>query len=306
MAAPQYNAGGFNMPPQGMPPQGMPQQGMYPDINQQPGAQQMQPLMAQDQPKDGFGAPIQTEDGQWMAPVQEQMVPLNCPPGLEYLTMIDQLIIKQRLEMLEAVAGVMGYGLETANKYKIKNVLGQNVYKAVEDTECCTRIICGPARPFDMIIKDNADREVIHLSRPFACQSCCFPCCLQKLEVSSPPGTTIGFVKQKWTCIKPKFDICDGDGNVALVILGPWCTYSCAGDVEFKIMTPDESHEVGRISKQWTGLLKEAFTDMDNFGITFPMDLDVRCKATLIGAAFLIDYMFFEKKANNENDGLGV
>ena len=36
------------------------------------------------------------------------------------------------------------------------------------------------------------------------------------------------------------------------------------------------------------------------------MDLDVRCKATLIGAAFLIDYMFFEKKANNEGDGLGV
>ena len=38
----------------------------------------------------------------------------------------------------------------------------------------------------------------------------------------------------------------------------------------------------------------------------FPMDLDVRCKATLIGAAFLIDYMFFEKKANNENDGIGM
>ena len=51
---------------------------------------------------------------------------------------------------------------------------------------------------------------------------------------------------------------------------------------------------------------KEAFTDMDNFGITFPMDLDVRCKATLIGACFLIDYMFFEKKANQSNDGLGM
>ena len=36
------------------------------------------------------------------------------------------------------------------------------------------------------------------------------------------------------------------------------------------------------------------------------MDLDVRCKATLIGAAFLIDYMFFEKKANQENDGIGM
>ena len=65
------------------------------------------------------------EGDAWMAPVGEQMVPLNCPPGLEYLTMIDQLIVKQKLEMLEAVAGVMGYGLETSNKYKIKNVLGQ-------------------------------------------------------------------------------------------------------------------------------------------------------------------------------------
>ena len=34
-------------------------------------------------------------------------------------------------------------------------------------------------------------------------------------------------------------------------------------------MTPDESVEVGRISKQWSGLLKEAFTDTDNFGITY-------------------------------------
>ena len=65
------------------------------------------------------------EGDAWMGPVGEQMVPLNCPPGLEYLTMIDQLIVKQKLEMLEAVAGVMGYGLETSNKYKIKNVLGQ-------------------------------------------------------------------------------------------------------------------------------------------------------------------------------------
>lgn len=281
-----------------MPPPQNGQQGVYPDLNQQPHAQQMQPLMNQDQQKGDFGPPVQGQDGQWMAPVQEQQVPLNCPPGLEYLTMIDQLMIKQRLEMLEAAAGALGYNLETANKYKIKNVLGQNVYKAEEDTECCTRIICGPLRPFDMIIKDNADREVIHLSRPYRCNSCCFPCCLQEIEVSSPPGTVIGYVKQKWTCIKPKFEITDGEGNVALVIAGPWCTFSCASDVVFKVMTADESEEVGRIAKNWTGILREAVTDMDNFTVSFPMDLDVRAKATLLGAAFLIDYMYFEKKGS--------
>jgi len=319
MAAPGYSAGGFGMPPpqdggQGyyQPPQDggqgynqPPQNGghIYPPLQQTGQEMPMMPPQGQQ----GMAAPVAVEgDGQWMAEVNEQMVPQDCPPGLEYLTLIDQMIIKQKVEMIEAVAGVMGYGLETANKYRIKNSLGQNVFKAEEDTDCCMRIICGPMRPFDMVIKDLADREVMHLNRPYKCQSCCFPCCLQKLEVSSPPGTTIGFVKQKWSCIKPKFEICDGDGNVALVIIGPWCTFACAGDVEFKIMTADESVEVGRISKQWSGILKEAFTDSDNFGIKFPMDLDVRCKATLIGAAFLIDYMFYEKKANKESDGPGM
>ena len=45
---------------------------------------------------------------------------------------------------------------------------------------------------------------------------------------------------------------------------------------------------MGKISKQWAGLLREAFTDADYFGITFPMDLDVRMKAVMIGACFLI------------------
>jgi hypothetical protein len=31
------------------------------------------------------------------------------------------------------------------------------------------------------------------------------------------------------------------------------------------------------------------------------MDLDVRVKATLLGACFLIDFMFFEKQSN-QND----
>lgn len=45
---------------------------------------------------------------------------------------------------------------------------------------------------------------------------------------------------------------------------------------------------MGKISKQWSGFAREAFTDSDHFGINFPMDLDVRVKATLLGALFLI------------------
>ena len=39
--------------------------------------------------------------------------------------------------------------------------------------------------------------------------------------------------------------------------------------------------QVGMITKQWTGFGKEAFTDADNFGISFPLDLDVKVNYNL-------------------------
>ena len=54
------------------------------------------------------------------------------------------------------------------------------------------------------------------------------------------------------------------------------------------MFSADGETPVGQIRKQWTGFVKEAFTDADNFGITFPMDLDVKVKATMLGAVFLI------------------
>lgn len=46
--------------------------------------------------------------------------------------------------------------------------------------------------------------------------------------------------------------------------------------------------QVGHISKQWSGLTREFFTTADYFGISFPVDLDVRMKAVMLGAVMLI------------------
>lgn len=88
-------------------------------------------------------------------------------------------------------------------------------------------------------------------------------------------------------------------------ISGPICTYSICGDVEFNIITLD-GNEIGKISKQWSGLARELFTDADFFGISFPKDLDVELKAVMLGACFLIDAMFFEKAGNREEDKPGM
>ena len=95
--------------------------------------------------------------GEVAMPMPQVSVP-NCPLGLEYLTQvrlrafefknswtllsgkkskhcttnrflfqIDQLLVKQKRELLEAFIG-----FETKNKYSIKNSLGQKVYYAKE------------------------------------------------------------------------------------------------------------------------------------------------------------------------------
>ncbi|XP_046501468.1 phospholipid scramblase 1-like isoform X2 [Equus quagga] len=166
--------------------------------------------------------------------------PSDCPPGLEYLSQIDQILVHQQIELLEVITG-----FETENKYEIKNSFGQMIYFAKEDTDCCTRNCFGPARPFTLRIVDNLGQEVITMQRPLRCNSCFFPCCLQEVK------------------------------------------------------SLDEANVVGKISKQWGGFLREAYTDADNFGIQFPLDLDVKMKAAMLGACFLIDFMFFESSGGN-------
>jgi hypothetical protein len=233
-----------------------------------------------------------------MAVVQQPgFAPSGCPPGLEYLTQIDQLLVHQQVEMLEALTG-----FETANKYVVKNTMGQQIYFAAEDSDCLTRQCCGSGRPFAMRIVDNSKQEVIHLERPLRCSSCWFPCCLQVLEVQAPPGQIVGYVKQTWSICIPHYDVCDAQGVTVLKIVGPFCTCSCFGDVEFQVLSANGQVEVGKISKQWSGLLKEAFTDADNFGIAFPMDLDPKIKAVMLGACFLIDFMYFEEAPGDRHN----
>uniref|UniRef100_A0A672FNZ9 Phospholipid scramblase n=1 Tax=Salarias fasciatus TaxID=181472 RepID=A0A672FNZ9_SALFA len=263
---------------------GHPHQAPYPMAH--PGGHAVAPYPG---PPGGYGDPGQAPPPGFNMGYSQGPPPVMFQPG-PYLAQIDQILIHQKVELLEAFIG-----FETNNQYEIKNSLGQKIYKAKEKNDCCTRNCCGSLRSFDMTVKDNSDREVMHLVRPFRCVSCWCPCCLQEMEVQAPPGTTVGFVKQDWHPFLPRFSIQGPNKETLMTLEGPCFACNCCGDVNFELKAKDSDKVIGRISKQWSGLLKEVFTDTDNFGIQFPLDLDVKMKAVLVGACFLIDFMFFEK-----------
>lgn len=87
-----------------------------------------------------------------------------------------------------------------------------------------------------MRIFDLRGQEVIHLYRPLACQECCFPCCLQLIEVTSASGEIFGTVEQNWTLCKPSYSIKNTNGETVLYIEGPICRFPLCCDVEFQVL----------------------------------------------------------------------
>ncbi|XP_032081081.1 phospholipid scramblase 1-like isoform X1 [Thamnophis elegans] len=232
----------------------------------------------------------------WMPP--QPQIP-KCPRGLEYFSQLDQITVEQQIELMEMISG-----FETCNKYEVKNAMGHWIYFAAEENDDFNLNCYGPLRSFTIKLFDSTNQPVMQLSREFHCSSCCCPCicCLQELEVQAPLGNIIGYVKQNWHPCLPKFTIQNEARENVLKITSPCVACQCYQDVNFEVKTVDGKSTIGNIVKKWTGLAREVATDASIFQIHFPMDLDINMKAVIMGASFLMDFMFFENAGNRGNN----
>ncbi|KAL4228869.1 Plscr4p [Mactra antiquata] len=244
--------------------------------------------------------PGQGEKGQEMpmmnVPPNAQTIqlPMGLPPGLAYLQTLNEVLIHQHFDTLEIVTG-----FERNNKYRLCNSAEQQFLYAKEDTDCMTRQCCGNNRPFTMNITDNNWQPMVQLYRPFRCVgSLCWCCCLQEMDIMSPPGVTIGTVKQIWTPWSPKYGVFDQQGNQVFTINGECCYCACCTDIMFPVSDASTGEEIGRIIKHWGGC-RELLGGVNDFRVQFPAEMDIFKKTLLLGATFLIDFVYFERNKNN-------
>ena len=247
--------------------------------------------------------------GQWIpAPTQ---IPEYVPQGLSYLMQVDGLLVTQKVEILEAVAQTAGVEYEGNNKYEIADRSGRIAYQAVEDTGFCWRCCCGSQRPFKMHIFDQSGQQTLDIVRKFPwCVCAWLPMCMEEVTVylgKEEEGKVIGNVRQP-CCggfFTPTLLIQDAEGNTELTQEGPCIMGPCC-ETEFQVKGGDGS-DVGVTKKLGADsakeLMKELFTDADRFTMSFPQDLKVETKATLLAALLLTDMHWFEQGGSAAADG---
>ncbi|XP_041378176.1 phospholipid scramblase 1-like isoform X2 [Gigantopelta aegis] len=248
-------------------------------------------------------APVVTQpkkEVQWMSSDIVD-VPDGCPIGLEYLIHLDQLLVRQEAHFLEVLME-----WECANKYRIMNSFQQQVFYATEESDICMIQCCGPRRAFVIHITDNLGQEVLRFIRKFkSCGGCCCcannDCAAHEVKVQAIGGNVLGYVRQLQSGWSPHFGIFDSKRKLLFESWGPCCPCQspcCTSDVTFPFRSIKDGQIVATIAKQWAGAAQELFTDADNYGVSFPADMQVEMKAVLLGAVFLIDFMYFEHKEN--------
>ncbi|XP_050951673.1 phospholipid scramblase 1 isoform X1 [Labeo rohita] len=214
--------------------------------------------------------------------------PYHCPSHLETLTRMDQLFIFKEETFEECLAEAC-CGIMPMKRYNVKDNTGNKVFSVVEDSECCERQCFGSGSSFIMNVTDLSNQEVIRLVHPFVC-------CTQELEVQSPPGTAIGYVRQNLNVCLPKFTVENERGEPAFKIEGPCIVCTCCTDENFELVSLDGAvidRSFGKIFKPFSYSGPNAGAD---FVLRFPSNLDVKMKAAVLGACMLIDWMYYQKR----------
>ncbi len=199
---------------------------------------------------------------------------------MERLSSISSLVVSQQKEWGEILTG-----FETKNRYAVSDVSGSRLYLAAEEAgSTLLRWFLKALRPFTIAVLTEDGQVVLRVIRPFRFY-------FHRAEVVDSQGQSLGVIERRFSVLRRIYSVLDSSGEEVFQLFGPilhpWTFQIRNDEVEY-----------GKITKKWSGLLKEGFTDADNFGVMFPAEWDVKLKALFLGAVFLIDFVHFENKGN--------
>ena len=334
------NPGGYN-PPQQPPmpvPNNTPIQGSNAMPPQQPGGYPTAPGGYPSSPggypnaPGGYGANPYQAQGYANQPVPQVAVQPVFFQGIQFVYVADPMqelnistgcLIRQQPQFLEQITGC-----ESPNRYYVFSQSPQAgmklLFKCKEYSSCCQRNCCAAnAREFIMDMKhvanvgcmdENFQNSFVHINKPFKCTCCCLERPIMDVTYTQG-GQLIGQVKQPFTCCDPYFTVFDNSGTLKYFVHADCCQCGicCANnfcgkmsEAVFNIYKDAGLTEpVGSIVKK-VASFSELITSADSYQVNFPLDASPSEKILLIVTALMIDYQFFEQKAGDDDNKIGI
>ena len=199
---------------------------------------------------------------------------------------LQHLVVDQKFHLTEALLG-----FERCNSYKLTlfpTDIRQGNWRIEEENlstfSILGRNIFGLLFTSTMHMKDGLGNIVLRLHRKPRLY-------FHELEVYDENGVEFGLVKRNFSFFNRVVSVRNVKGNRLLKIVGPiWKPWT------FNVY--EGKRKVAVITKKWTGLLKEAYTDADRFNLEFTDSLSYPKKRLSIAALMLIDSLYFEGKKN--------
>ena len=201
---------------------------------------------------------------------------------MEKLEAVNDLVVRQRKELTEIITG-----FETKNTYSIEDVHGQQLYVAAEASgSIVIRILLRSLRPFIIgIFSGTNDTMLLKITRSFRWY-------FHHVEVKDHQDQSLGVIERQFSMLNRKYLVSQGVGRedyyIESSILSPWTFY----------IKNSDGVEQGKITKKWGGLVKETISNADDFGVTWPAKWDKSLKSLVLGAVFLIDFIYFENRGH--------
>ncbi|MCE3009562.1 MAG: hypothetical protein LW875_02990 [Proteobacteria bacterium] len=193
------------------------------------------------------------------------------------------LVIQQVRELWELV------GFETRNKYRISDENGQVVAYAAEQQKgffaFLARQFLGHWRSYEIHFFNEQRQILFTVHHPFRFF-------FQKFTVKDPQGRILGEMEQNFALISKKFSLRSQNTFRNYLMKSPlWKIWT------FPIT--ENGRPVALIEKKWSGLLKEVFTDADQFRLGFhESSLSNDDRKIILAAAVFVDLQYFEAKAD--------
>jgi len=227
---------------------------------------------------------------------RQHVVEQRSENGLQLLNQfknLDTFLVKQQVETFEVITGI-----ETENKYQVLGAKGGSPQfgpvMALEKSSFMWRCLCKNRRPWTIRL-DEAPHGLI-LERPFRWT-------MQEVRVyAGSEKQYLGMVKRSCAGFpfQRNFSLTDASGEPVLQIYSPFFSFGWNFDLQDL-----DGTSLGKIKKEWAGVMQELFTDADNFGVSFPERLPPSVKALVLASVFLIDFCFFEDNDANSNRNKG-